>query len=311
MPSKGKSSGSFAEIVGLESAVRLFEGQLASGEVPHTLLLQGPAGVGKRKLALELAGILSEGQVADLTVVEPESPTGQLKIDQLRELVRWLTLTPRDAARKVGVIMEADRMGVDAANACLKFLEEPPDRSVLILVTAAPHRMLPTILSRCHVVRCFPQGAARVEQFLRETEKLPAGAAKMLAALSGGRLGEALRLHREGLAQRKNAVLDELLSTFRSGGVEPSLASASRLEIEEGLGWLAGWWRDLLVLALGGDPAWVIHQDRLKELQAGPTPDPLLLMKRVEQTCQLQEAVRRNANAKIALAALMTGAIDG
>jgi DNA polymerase III subunit delta' len=86
---------------------------------------------------------------ADIHWVRPESKSRIITVDQMRDLMREMHLKPNEAQYKVAVIVAADRMGPQAANAFLKTLEEPPPRSILILLTTAPERILETIISRC------------------------------------------------------------------------------------------------------------------------------------------------------------------
>lgn len=86
---------------------------------------------------------------ADVQWVRPESKSRQISVDQIRELIQTVNLKPTEAEWKVAVIVAADRLNTQAANAFLKTLEEPPSRSILILLTAEPQQLLETILSRC------------------------------------------------------------------------------------------------------------------------------------------------------------------
>ncbi|HEY3862340.1 MAG TPA: hypothetical protein VGO59_10665 [Verrucomicrobiae bacterium] len=86
---------------------------------------------------------------ADVSWIRPESKSRVVTIDQIRELMQTLNLKPSSAAFKVGVIVAADRMNAQTANAFLKTLEEPPAKSLLILLTTEPQRILETVLSRC------------------------------------------------------------------------------------------------------------------------------------------------------------------
>ncbi|MBI3614895.1 MAG: hypothetical protein HY211_00055 [Candidatus Omnitrophica bacterium] len=357
---------SWKNIVGNEPAVRLLKGQLNSGRVAHTYLFVGQRGIGKRTLALEFAKALQcesgkgdacdseitsgaasssrshdvcetcrqigQGRYPDLRIVSSESETGQLGIDQVRSLAGWLSLTPYQARWKVGLIDGADRLTEEGAHAALKLLEEPPGKSVLLLTAAALQRLPATLISRCHLVRCVPQGIERVTGFLKEEERPePAGRlepasriesttqrlqvvrpplaaatlAQMLATWSGGRLGLALEFHRGERLAVKNGVLNQLLAACRQRTPEIPLGTAPRQEVEEALEWLAAWWRDLLLLALKADPAWVIHQDRLQELQkTGDSGSVEEFLQRIEWTYRAQEAIQRNASPRIALATL-------
>ncbi len=323
---------SFKNIVGHEAVIRLLKGQLAKDRLANSYLFTGPAGIGKRTLAIELAKTLEcaepiegescdgceaclkigSGSFPDVILVAPESEAGQVGIDQIRTLVNGMSLTSLSGRWKVGIVEQADRLTEEAAHAFLKFLEEPPERCLILLIAAAPQRLPQSLLSRCHQVRCVPQGIQRVASFLKEREHLEGSQAMMLATLSGGRLGLALDFHREGRSAEKNQVLDQLLAARRQGILEVPLGTAGRLRVEEGVEWLAAWWRDLMVLSLGGKPEWVLHQDRLKDLQKELAARPVTaeqirkLLDCVEKAYWAQEAIQRNASPRIALAAVLS-----
>ena len=320
---------SFKEIVGLEPAVRLLKGQIAQGRLANTYLFTGPEGIGKHALALELAKALEcaapkdveacgecepcrkigEGTYPDVVAVAPLEDKSEIGIDQIRALENTLALTPHSGKWKVGIIDEADTLTEEGMHGCLKLLEEPPPRSVIILVSSAPHRLYATVVSRSHAVRCVPQGVEKVAAALKERAGLTAEQAKGLAVSAGGRMGLALRLHEGKLLSARNAALDQLLSALRRGEIEVPLGKVSREEVRENLEWYASWWRDLLVLSLGGDPAWLIHQDRLSVIASEAKQSrlaPEALLDKVEQAYAVHDAVGRNANLRSALAVLLS-----
>jgi DNA polymerase-3 subunit delta' len=126
----------------------------AQGRLAHAYLITGPAGSGTRELAEQLAGLIlgvNEGALrqADAHVLEPESKSRRIRIEQVREMERELHLRSSLGGPKVGVVFDADRLVEQAANAFLKTLEEPPAQSHLLLVSSQPDQLLETILSRC------------------------------------------------------------------------------------------------------------------------------------------------------------------
>ena len=305
---------------------------MAKERLAGSYLFTGPAGIGKRAVAIELAKALEcadsvngescdgceacmkigSGSFQDVVLVAPESEAGQMGIDQVRTLVNGMSLTSLSGRWKVGIVDQADRLTEEAAHAFLKFLEEPPQRCLILLIAAAPQRLPQTLLSRCHQIRCVPQGIERVAIFLQETERLEKPQATMLATLSGGRLGLALKFHRQDGLAEKNQVLDQLLAARRQGLLEVPLGTAGRAKVGQGIEWVAAWWRDLAVLSLGGKPEWVLHQDRLKDLQKELAARPLTaeqirkLLDCVEKAYWVQETVERNASPRIALSVLLS-----
>ena len=161
---------------------------LAQGTLAHAWLLQGTQGIGKHLLAEHLAQLMlcaapqhdqpcghcrscqliAAGTHPDKIMLEQEEAGKPIKIDAVRDLVTQLQLTPQVAKRKIVLIDPAEAMNVNAANALLKTLEEPPGAAILLLISHAPGRLLATIRSRCQKLQIAPPAQASLETWLQE-----------------------------------------------------------------------------------------------------------------------------------------------
>jgi len=163
------------DFLGQDEAVSFLKAYVNSGKIPNALMFSGIKGVGKFSLAKEFAKACScsESKSAisgkrlnciqieqeihpDLFIIRPSGKADEITIDMIRELQHFLNLSPQTVARKFFIIDDADRMNIEASNAFLKSLEEPPLDSVIILVSSNLDSMLPTIKSRTQEVKLHP-----------------------------------------------------------------------------------------------------------------------------------------------------------
>ncbi len=229
-----------AEIRGQDAVVARLGLILARGRLPHALILAGPPGVGKRTTALalaqarlcseeptrgggrcpECAQVLSVTHpdlfVEDLAAARRDRPAAAtLSIEQMRRLRSALALTPVRGRAKIGLIEPADRLTVDAQNALLKTLEEPPGHATLLLVATSPRLLLATIRSRCQTWNFAPLPEPIVASLLAAEGQAPERTAQA-ARLAEGSLERARELLDEDLAAAASSFgerLDEMSRT--------------------------------------------------------------------------------------------------
>jgi len=278
-------------LVGHEWAVDMLKKHVVNGTTRHAYLFAGPPGLGRRTLALRFAQALNcqtpieagipcgecrdckqiaAMQHADLTVIQAESEGGTLKVDQVREARRTLTLKPYQSNYRVAIFLRFQEANDNAANALLKTLEEAPSYAVLILTADTPEQLLPTIVSRCEVLRLRP---LRIEDVQRElmSRGVESDRAKLVAHISGGRFGYALRLaENEALLAWREERLNDLQSLIAASRVE-KFAYADKLSKDKEtmrqaiLVWLS-YWRDVMLRsAQAATP--LINVDRNVEIE--------------------------------------------
>lgn len=137
----------------VDEALRYLIRAKDGGRLPHSYLIAGPDGSGKRALARKFFADLNQTAAVethpDYHLVEPESKSRRILVEQIRQLEESLRMKSSEGGWKFGVVVDADRMMPQASNAFLKTLEEPPVKSILLLLTAVPEALLETVQSRC------------------------------------------------------------------------------------------------------------------------------------------------------------------
>ena len=279
------------DLIGHEWAVDMLKKHVANGTRRHAYLFAGPPGLGRRTLALRFAQALNcqtpiaagipcgecrdckqiaAMQHADLTVIQAEAEGGTLKVDQIRETRRTLVLKPYQANYRVALFLRFQEANDNAANALLKTLEEAPSYAVLILTTDNPEQLLPTIVSRCEVLRLRPLKIEEVQQAL-ESRGVEADRAKLVAHISGGRFGYALRLiESEPLLEKREERLNDLQSLISASRVE-KFAYADKLAKDKEsmrqaiLIWLS-YWRDVMLRSARAETP-LVNADRNVEIE--------------------------------------------
>jgi DNA polymerase-3 subunit delta' len=321
MPANGSENWG---LIGSEWAVAMLQAHIQNQSLRHAYLFTGPPGIGRRTLALRLAQALcctsllgpaqpcfqcrtcrqvQTMQYPDLAVVQAEQVGGVLKVEPVRELRQTLALKPYQAQDRVAILLRFQEANSAAANALLKTLEEAPAHAVLVLTADSSELLLPTIVSRCEILRLRPSSTDAVAQALQQ-RGIDQATARLLAHLSGGRPGEALRLLQQPQAlEFRRTRLDDLRKLLAASRVE-KFAYAEKLAREKELFrrvlllWLS-YWRDVL-LAASGSSAPLLNVDRSGELQAMASRLGLpSARKLVQQTERAVEQLDRNVNPRL------------
>ena len=263
--------------------------------LPHALLLHGPAGIGKRDLAMELAKWLlchkpaptgacgacpsclwfEQGGHPDFRLIEPASESEgaeegkkggkRITVDQVREVVEFLTLSSHQGGWRAVVLQPAEALGVAAANALLKTLEEPPPKTVFLLASHQARRLLPTILSRCRKLAVpAPERAVAADWLRGQGVDRP----ESLLAESGGAPLLALDHAEPERMTRRERFLEGLARPDRED--MSAMAGEYQQAVGEAWGWLVRWLCDVLLCRVTGQVRYFVdHADAIRKVAAG------------------------------------------
>ncbi len=307
----------FEEFAGNAQAKALLSAAIDSGRLPHALLIEGPAGSGKRMLAhlVAKAAVCTEQEKpcgtcaqclkaetghADITVLQGDGSAKSLSVAIIRELREQAAVVPNEASHKVAIIADAGCMNVQAQNALLKILEEPPPYMVFVLTAKSRTAFLPTVQSRCVCVSVLG---------VTEQEALPV-LRKALPSLSEEDLIARIRLFSGCIG----AVIDSASDDGFAKTIEQIAAVAAAITAPQELTLMKATaslekdkpltdavlsgvrlvLRDALTLAAGGDQTISVAPDTAKKLASALTDRQLLACMAV--IAELIEARARNMN---------------
>lgn len=313
---------SFDEIIGHEGPIGLLRSALTRGRLAHAYLFYGEEGIGKRLTAQALARATNCETMADdacgacascrwaAAATHPDirelraAGKGRvIRIESVRELANALALTPAVGRLKVAIIDNAERLNLEASNALLKTLEEPPDHSLILLVSSRPGHLLPTLLSRCIRIRFAPLAPESVCRIVMRERKITPSEAERITALAMGRLPDALQEDPEAMAERTAAWINDLgaesisdpmrlLSAAERNGSDAATAESFLLR-------LTSWLRDAVVVAQ--DAALRLdHASSRKELIAWAAAyKPAGLLELYRRASRALTLLERNVNPRL------------
>lgn len=309
---------SFENIKGQDKAVEILKKGLLKGRIFSNYLFAGPDGVGKAMLAAEFAKAVNcrdekrapcdscqscrkidSRNHPDVFFIEPRGASFSIGIDEIRAVCAKASLKPYEARKKIFIIDGAHSMKAQAANAFLKTLEEPPANTIFILISRSKSLLLPTIVSRCHIINFFAAPRELVERVVAEKFNLDGQKAKVLSNFSSGRIGEAIRMGENASLDRKNSLIDSL-----QGGKADFSARISdysgREELKEDLSFLVAYFRDIFLYKATKLEAPIFNLDRMDEIKrnhASLTPEGLDFI--IKEIIKLRSYVDYNVNPKI------------
>lgn len=281
----------FQDIIGQEQIKEHLQNALSTGKVSHAYLINGEKSSGKEFIAKVFAMALQcekgevepcqechsckqalSGNHPDIIRVVHEKPN-TISVDDIRKQINGdVALKPYSSARKVYLITEAEKMTVQAQNALLKTLEEPPSYVVIVLMTSNVNTLLPTILSRCVMLHMKPVPDKLVKEYLCRQLQVPDYKAEVCAAFARGNIGKAKALaSSEDFDNIKSDALSLLkyIQDMELNEIIAAVKKASeyKLEINDYLDICVIWYRDALLFKATNDVNHLVFRDEIQALR--------------------------------------------
>jgi len=258
----------FEKIRGQRFAKKYLSNSIKSNMISHAYMFEGPSGVGKNTMARELATTLLEMEnlfnSPDYIEITPDG--NSIKIAQIRKLQSDILVKPYKSY-KIYVIDEAQKMTVEAQNALLKTLEEPPKYAIIILITNNKESLLDTIKSRCEIIKFTPIPLVEVADYLTQTG-VDKNRASLLANFSRGSMQKAIELSESEDFHIMRDEVQKYVETFLTGSMLDIMDIQNSIEkykdnITNVLDLLVNYFRDIMMVKENVDSSMIINLDRL------------------------------------------------
>lgn len=285
----------FDKILGHEQIKDHFRNAVQTGKVSHAYILSGEAGMGRKSLANTFAlSLLCEkgkiepcmqchackqvlsGNHPDLIYVTHEKPAS-IGVDDIREQINdTIMVRPYSSYYKIYIVDEGEKMTVQAQNALLKTIEEPPSYGVILLLTTNPEGFLPTILSRCIQLKLKPLKDEVVKEYLIQSTGVEGSRAEIYAAFARGNLGKAIHLAESEEFKLMYDEILHLLKHLKDTDISELLdyihkLKEEKLDIYGCLDFMQMWYRDVLMYKTTKDINLLIFKDEYSAIKAMST----------------------------------------
>lgn len=281
----------FKDIVGQESIISHMKNAIKLNKISHAYIINGEKGMGKKTIAKIFSMTLQcenggdepcmqchsckqaiSNNHPDIRWITHEKPS-TIAIDEVREQINNdILIKPYSSKYKIYIVDEAEKLTVQAQNALLKTIEEPPAYGIIMLLTNNKDSFLQTILSRCVALEMRPVASTDIINYLREKEKIPDYQAKMVVNFAGGNLGRAIRLaSMEEFNELKDMVIRHLTGicdasvTDISGYVKE--AATFKDNIAEYIDLMVAWFRDVLIFKASKDINQLIFKEDISLIE--------------------------------------------
>ncbi len=282
----------FKEIVGQEQLKEHLENAIRLNKVSHAYIISGERNSGKEFIAKTFAMALQcendadiepceechsckqamSGNHPDIIFLTHEKPN-TISVDDIRGQINGdVAIKPYSGPKKVYIINEGEKMTVQAQNALLKTLEEPPEYAVIIILTSNMEAFLPTILSRCVVLNMKPVRDAQIKQFLMEEMEIPSYKADVCVAFARGNVGKARLLAKSEEFDKVKEEAITLLKYINDMEIHEIVAAIKKIteykfDVNDYLDILSIWYRDVLLFKATRDVNQLIFREEIQHIR--------------------------------------------
>ncbi len=316
----------FSDVIGHSEIIYKLKNIIKSGRIANAYIFAGPSEVGKEFVAINFAKAINckefdddccdkclscrrinDGNHTDVRIIHPEGT--KLKIDQIRLLKKQETYKAIEGEYKVYIIVDAEKMTIESANSVLKTLEEPSDKTVFILITQTYDSLLPTIRSRCQLIRFSLVPQKILQEGLMKYPNMTESKAKWLTIHSQGKPGKALKIAGESKNENKDdlsLILSILTQRGKSNLMDVFKKAEEISKLDNVIDDIISWCRDIILLKQGCPDEFLIHSDNRQTLeQLAQFYSVIELETLIDLIVKLQGFMKRNINPVLAIEVMM------
>lgn len=317
----------FGKVIGHEKLVESLRKSIEIDQISHSYLFEGEESIGKRMVALSFSKTLlckeedlepcnrcnsclkfDNWNHPDFKLIEPKK--GLIKKKEIDDLIKSMSIAPLESKRKIVVIDNSDQIGVEGQNGLLKTLEEPPPYVNIILISSNSNNLIPTILSRCQVLKFYPVNNKEIEELLKRNYNKTSEEANFIAHFTKGSVGRSILLSSsDDFFHRRDKVLEIINNVVK--GDKPAVFNSVDFFIEnkeiinELLDIIIYWFRDLIIYKEIGESEIIINRDKLSLLIDQSFLSSNKINDIIENIIEARKNIKRNVNYQLVIETML------
>ncbi|MCF6462382.1 DNA polymerase III subunit delta' [Clostridium sp. Cult1] len=313
----------FSKIIGHQRIIENLRNSIEKGYISHCYLFEGEESLGKKKVALALAKTLlckeqdlepcnrcnsclkfDNWNHPDLKLIEPEK--GIIKKKVIDDLIKHINIAPYESKRRIIIIDDSHEMRMEGQNALLKTLEEPPSYINIILITSNSNNLIPTILSRCQIIKFYPVENEKIVKLLSTKYDKTIEEANFIANFTKGSVGKSITLcQSEDFFKKRNEIIDIIHSIIK--GDKARIFNSidffikNKEDYEEILDIILYWFRDIMIYKQVGDSSLIINRDKIPLLSDVSYLNIERINDIIDNIVDTKQNIDRNVNYQLAI----------
>ncbi|NMB07263.1 MAG: DNA polymerase III subunit delta' [Tissierellia bacterium] len=317
----------FTQILGHENIIKNLQNAIENGKVSHSYLFEGEESMGKKMVALSFAKTLlcKEEKLEpcnncnsclkfdnfnhpDLKLIEPEKDL--IKKEEIDKVIKNINIAPLESNRRIIIINDSDKIGMEGQNTLLKTLEEPPSYINIILITSNSNKIIPTILSRCERIKFYPVESEKIENLLISRYNKTRDEAKFIVHFTKGSVGQAIELSQSQDFFNKRDETLEIIHNIVKGDKYKAFDSYdfflnNKENYEEILDIMIYWFRDLIIYKELGNTELLLNRDKISLLSSQVFLKENQINDIIKKIINVKQDIQRNVNYQLAIETML------